>query len=211
MSMKIALTVLLTVVLAAQDSAQKKLVEETNLRQLLSVKRVYVDRLNGGQTAGQVRDMLFSSLLGSKLFALTENEERADAVLRGSAEDLVFTDTFQTSEGISARATLGAEPATKSNADSRDRSIGFSVGQNESSRILERKHEASAAVRLVNKDGDVIWSTTQESLGGKFRGASADVADKIARQLLADYERATKMAAQPTSGSAPPSAATSPR
>jgi len=37
----------------------------------------------------------------------------------------------------------------------------------------------------VNKDGDVIWSTTQESLGGRFRGASADVADKITRQLLA--------------------------
>jgi hypothetical protein len=44
----------------------------------------------------------------------------------------------------------------------------------------------------VNKDGDVIWSTTQESLGGKFRGASADVADKITRQLTADYERARR-------------------
>ncbi|HOL69926.1 MAG TPA: hypothetical protein PKW45_00665, partial [Bryobacteraceae bacterium] len=46
----------------------------------------------------------------------------------------------------------------------------------------------------VLKEGDVIWSTTQESLGGKFRGASADVADKITRQLRADYERAKKLA-----------------
>ena len=38
-----------------------------------------------------------------------------------------------------------------------------------------------AAVRLVNKEGDVIWATTQESLGAKFRGASMDVADKITR------------------------------
>jgi len=44
-------------------------------------------------------------------------------------------------------------------------------------------------VRLVNKDGDVIWSTTQESNGAKFRGASADVADKITRQLTADLDR----------------------
>jgi hypothetical protein len=46
-----------------------------------------------------------------------------------------------------------------------------------------------AAIRLVNKDGDVIWSTTQESNGAKFRGASADVADKITRQLTADVDR----------------------
>ena len=51
------------------------------------------------------------------------------------------------------------------------------------------RHEAIASVRLVNKDGDVIWSTTQESNGAKFRGASADVADKITKQLVVDYQR----------------------
>jgi hypothetical protein len=48
-------------------------------------------------------------------------------------------------------------------------------------------------VRLVSKDGDVIWSTTQESRGGKFRGSSSDVADKITRKLLEDYDRAKKL------------------
>ena len=62
-----------------------------------------------------------------------------------------------------------------------------------SANIKERKHEAVASVRLVNKDGDVIWSTTQESLGAKFKGSSADVADRITRQLVADYERARKL------------------
>ena len=62
--------------------------------------------------------------------------------------------------------------------------LRVTVGEQESTRIAERKHEATAAVRLVSKDGDVLWSTTQESLGAKFRGASADVADKITRQLL---------------------------
>ena len=51
-----------------------------------------------------------------------------------------------------------------------------------------------AAVRLVDADGDVIWSTTQESLGAKFKGASADVADKIVKQLLADIEKARRSA-----------------
>ena len=46
----------------------------------------------------------------------------------------------------------------------------------------------------MNKDGDVIWSTTQESLGAKFRGASADVADKITANLKDAFERARKLA-----------------
>ena len=50
-------------------------------------------------------------------------------------------------------------------------------------------HLPIATVRLVNKDGDVMWSTTQESNGAKFRGASADVAERITRQLVNDVER----------------------
>jgi hypothetical protein len=67
------------------------------------------------------------------------------------------------------------------------------VGEQESVHLAERKHEATASVRLVTKDGDVIWSTTQESRGAKFRGASADVADKIAKQLVSDCERARRL------------------
>ena len=70
--------------------------------------------------------------------------------------------------------------------------MGSGIGGSESTDVKERKHEALATVRLVNKDGDVMWSTTQESNGAKFRGASADVADKITRQLVADYERLRK-------------------
>jgi hypothetical protein len=42
----------------------------------------------------------------------------------------------------------------------------------------------------VNRDGDVIWSTIQESQGAKFRSAAADVAERIGRQLAADYAKA---------------------
>jgi hypothetical protein len=166
-------------------------VQEQTLMRLLEVRRVYVDRLAGGETAVQIRDMIISSLQAAGLFVITENEERADAFLRGSAEDLVFTDTFSSSESLSARATLGAGTDPDRTArDRRGRYAGVSVGEQESTRIAERKHEAVAAVRLVSRDGDVLWSTTQESLGAKFRGASADVADKITRQLVRDYERA---------------------
>jgi hypothetical protein len=169
-------------------------VEEIGLRQLLSITRVYVDRLTGGETAAQFRDILISSLDGSKLFILTENQDRADVVLRGAAEDLVFTDVHSASDSVNAHAnastgrTLGA---------SRGPSAGIGVGESESDHSTERRHEAIAAVRLVNKDGDVIWSTTQESLGAKFRGASADVADKITGRLKEDYDKARKLGKDP--------------
>ena len=165
-------------------------IEEIGMRQLVTVKRVYVDRLTGGETAAQMRDILISSLAGSELFILTENPDRADATLRGAAEDLVFTDVHTSSDGINAHANLSTGRYTSSQRAS---TAGVSVGENESDHSTERRHEAIAAVRLVNKDGDVIWSTTQESLGAKYRGASADVAEKITARLKEDFERGRKL------------------
>ncbi|HEY9139704.1 MAG TPA: hypothetical protein VIN93_02370 [Bryobacteraceae bacterium] len=165
-------------------------IEAGNLRQLLSVHRIYVDRLTGGDTAAQMRDIIISSLAGSKLFILTEKEERADAVLRGAAEDLVFTETHQSSDSINAHLNLSNR--TGAGNYGKGSAAGLGIGDNESDHSAERRHEAVAAVRLVNKDGDVIWSTTQESLGARFHGASADVAEKITSQLKEDFERAGK-------------------
>ena len=94
------------------------------------------------------------------------------------------------SSGSSTGTRVNGVTNNMSSRSSRRLSVG--VGDHESLNTRERKHEALAAVRLVNKDGDVIWSTTQESSGAKFRGASADVADKITRQLMADYQRFRK-------------------
>ncbi len=74
--------------------------QEDLSNQLLTIKRVYVDRLTGGDTAAQMRDLLISSLQGSKLFVVTENQDRADVFLRGAAEDLIYTDTFDSSDSL---------------------------------------------------------------------------------------------------------------
>lgn len=169
--------------------------EEDPAAQLLTVKRVYVDKLTGGETAAQMRDLLITALQNTKLFIVTENESRADAFLRGAAEDLIYTETFNSSDGVSiglrgsnGQSSSSGSGVTRASESTRD-SRGLSIGERESSDIKERKHEAIATVRLVNKDGDVIWSTTQESNGAKFRGASADVADRITRQLVSEYDR----------------------
>jgi len=171
------------------DTPQPTGVEAVGLRQLLTIRRVYVDRLTGGETAAQMRDILIGSMAGSELFILTETAERADVTLRGAAEDLVFTDVHTSNDSINARANIGSGKS----ANQRAVSAGVGIGESDSEHSSERRHEAIATVRLVNKDGDVIWSTTQESTGAKFRGASADVADKIVAKLKEDFERARKL------------------
>ncbi len=55
-------------------------------------------------------------------------------------------------------------------------------------------NDARASVRLVNSDGDIIWTTTQESKGAKYKGSNADVASKIVEQLMWDLTRSAPSA-----------------
>ena len=190
-------TLVLALLLAQGDSkirVQKVL--EAPAPDLASIKRVYVDKFGGGATADHLREMLISSLQNSRLFIITEEQENADAILKGSAEADTFKDVHITSEHANLRRS-GSQTSIMSTSghfqtrDQKSSASDTSGGDSESSHIEERKHEASAAVRLVLKNGDVVWSTTQESSGAKFRGASADVADKIARQLAVDWQKAT--------------------
>lgn len=194
---------ILAITLASLLAPSAAWAETDLLPQLLNVKRVYVDRLTGGETAAQMRDLIITSLQNSKLFVLTENAERADAFVRGAAEDLIYTDDFISSDSMDLRTSTSSSshessyrtsPTSESGGNGQSRSISQGGGEHESSNIKERKHEALATVRLVNKDGDVIWSTTQESNGAKFRGASADVAEKITHQLMTEYDKVRKVA-----------------
>jgi hypothetical protein len=157
---------------------------------LSEVRRIYVGELSGEQ-GKQLRDLIIASLDATKLFVLTENRDRADAILKGAADDHAFTDSYDGSDGISVRENGGKYGGGITSKGSGGYQ-GLGISDAESQHIKERKHEAYAAVRLCNKDGDVLWSTTQESLGAKFRGASADVAAKVARQLTLDVERARR-------------------
>jgi hypothetical protein len=174
--------------------------EQQAAEQLSKVRRIYIDVLTGGDSALQLRDLLMTSLHKCKLFIVTEDEDKADAVLKGAGDDDVFTDTFQSSDGITAHTQMGmgsSEGLRNYSSSSSNHSGALSIGENESRRTEERKHEAIATVRLVSKDGDVIWSATAESLGAKFLGASADVADKIAKRLAVDYKAAKQLAGGP--------------
>ncbi|MBV8069138.1 MAG: hypothetical protein JO270_04485 [Acidobacteriaceae bacterium] len=165
---------------------------DSGINGLLDVKRIYVAQLVGGAEAQVLRELIIAGIDGTKLFILTDNPERADAVLKGAADDKAFTESIDVDNNANTRQN---SRYGSSGAFLKGSSLpGSSVGDNESLHTKERKHEAYATVRLCSKDGDVLWSTTQESAGAKFRGAGADVAAKIARQLTLDFDKARKLA-----------------
>ena len=154
------------------------------------VKRIYVEPLDGGTAGKGFRDLIIAGLNSTRLFVLTDNPDRADAVLKGSAEDHDFEDTLDTSSNVSTHAAGAKYSGSKSALSlGGGASANSGASESESHHVRERKHEAYASVRLCNRDGDVLWSTTQESNGAKFRSASSDVAAKVARQLQLDLER----------------------
>src|SRR5712692_4345231 len=106
--MRYLLLILLASLAAAQDAPapdpepplSSEQIEQEHLRQLLALRRVFVDKLSGGESAGPIRDMIIAALQQSRLFIVTEDEEKADGYLRGSAEDLVFTEVRASREGL---------------------------------------------------------------------------------------------------------------
>src|SRR3954470_16663349 len=82
--------------------------EATGLKQLLGVRRLFVDRLTGGESAAQMRDILMSSVEEAALLVITGNKDRAGVSLKGAAEDMVFSESHGSSEGVTARANAGA-------------------------------------------------------------------------------------------------------
>lgn len=166
---------------------------------LATVHRIFVEQLGGGQNSDQMRDMIIAAIQGTGLFVITENQDRAEAIVKGSADEHVFTEEHNINDSIGVHADTSSGSSSgniMAGSASSHRSLGAGVTNNESSRIQERRHEASASIRIVNADGDVIWSTTQESAGGKFKGAMADVADRITRKLVSDVRQARAELAQ---------------
>ena len=164
---------------------------------LADVRRIYVDQLGGCKTSDQFRDMLIAPIQSSGLFVITENAERADATLKGSGDALIFTEEHNSNDsiGIHANAGSGSSSRALNSGVSSNQTMGLGVTNDESVRMQERRHEATGSIRLVGKDGDVIWTTTEESGGGKFRSAMADVADKIVRKLADETRRVRELAA----------------
>jgi curli biogenesis system outer membrane secretion channel CsgG len=155
-------------------------------QKLLTLRRLYVEPL-GDDTAGkQLQSMVITSLTESKRFIVTENKEKADAVLKGAAVEKTSQELHAYSDSTVAGHAGGAFSGGTGGIG------GAAAGISDSSASTETINDARIAVRLVDRDGDVIWSTTQESKGAKYKGATADVAEKVVKQLLRDLDLAER-------------------
>jgi hypothetical protein len=166
---------------------------------LLTAKRVYLDSFGEDPINKALQAMVLDALRASKRFIVTENKEKADLVLKGAALEKTTqeahalgsaTSVAGAAGGGSASVTGFSGPAGGSLLGSS--SGGFvtrQLGVVDSQSSVETLNDARIAVRLVSNDGDVVWSTTQESKGAKYKGAMADAADKVVRQLLRDLEK----------------------
>jgi hypothetical protein len=166
---------------------------------LLSVTRIYVDEFGNDPTAKQIQAMVVNSISESKKFIITENKEKADAILKGTALEKTSQEFHSLNDSAGVASSHGGHHGsingsfTNGNGSISGHSDGYHVGSavaaDDSTASTETIDDARVAVRLVASDGDVIWSTTQESHGAKYKGASADVADKVTKGLLSDLEK----------------------
>jgi hypothetical protein len=175
---------------------------------LLKVTRIYVDDFGSDPAAKQIQAMLASSISASKRFIVTENKDKADAVLKGFALEKTTQEFHSLGDSAAVAQTHGAHHGEVSGSvvngtgsisgSSTGFITGSAVAADDSTASSQAVNDARVAVRLVAADGDVIWSTTQESRGAKYKGASADIADKVVKKLIADLERLAASTPPPT-------------
>lgn len=172
---------------------------ETDPTALLKVKRIYVESFGDDVISKELQAMIVTSLVATKRFKVTENRERADAILKGVALEKTSQELHAYGESTAVGGASGSSHGEISGSavngsgtisgSSHGGFVASHMGTSDSSMNTETINEARVAIRLVNPDGDVIWTSTQESKGAKYKGASADVADKCVKQLLRDVEK----------------------
>jgi curli biogenesis system outer membrane secretion channel CsgG len=180
---------------------------ETDPAALLKVKRIYVESFGDDAISKELQSMIVSSLVATKRFKVTENRERADAFLKGSALEKTSQEVHAYGESTavggasgSSQGAISGSVVNGTGAISGSSSGGFAAhhaATSDSSLNTETINEARVAIRLVDADGDVIWTSTQESKGAKYKGSSADAADKCVKQLLRDVEKLERAATAP--------------
>ena len=137
---------------------------------LSQIKRVCVQNFGSDVLGQQVQEIVIAKLFESKQFSLTEDCSRADYVLKGSVTERTSQLPRSESEGFSAGSGSAHESLSSS----------------------ETKTQAVVTLRIVDKEGEIIWATIQESPIGKSKGAVTLAAEQAVRKLLRDKERAEK-------------------
>jgi len=198
----VLLTALLFVNSAA--SAQEKPKEAPSAEpganpRLLQVKRVCVQNFGDDALGVQAREMIIAKLYESKRFSLTENCDKAEFVLKGAVTERNDRAFRQESEGVGFGVSASGADSSGSGAGRTGTSASASArgDARETLASSENKQHAAVTMRLVDKDGEILWAASLESTGGKTKGAIGDAAERAVRKFLRDLERAEKQSTSP--------------
>ena len=166
---------------------------------LLQVKRVCVQNFGDDALGAQAREMVIARLFESKRFSLTENCAKAEFILKGAVTERNDRAFRQESEGVGFGVSGAASDSSGAGINRTGTSASASArgDARETLASSENKQHAVVTMRLVDKDGEILWATSLESAGGKTKGAIGDAAERAARKLLRDLERAEKQRTPP--------------
>src|SRR5579859_3434939 len=180
---------------APQKDPDAKIDQEL-AQKLVRTKRIFVESFGDDPLSKQLHAMVVDSLNQTHRFIVTENKDKADAILKGNAVEKTTQEAHAIGEGTSVGGAGGSSSSSIKGTSAGDiqgsSSSAFGALETataDSQATTITVNDARIAVRLVASDGDVIWSTTQESKGAKYKGASADAADKVVKRLMSDLER----------------------
>jgi hypothetical protein len=125
---------------------------------LKDVKAIYVDSFGNAEGANMIREKVINRLAKSQSVSVVLDIGKADAILTGIGE---------VSKGYRESANVGAYGGTAG---------GGTI------------YDATAAIRLITKDKQILWADEARPSGLFTRGASSgvtsSVADKIVKSLL---------------------------
>lgn len=166
---------------------------------LARIRRIFVESFGEDPISKEMQAMVIGSLSESHRFIITEKREKADAVLKATALEKTSQELHAIGEGTAVGGAAGSHSSSLngsfvdgSGSVSGSSSGGFvarSAAITDSQASTETINDARVAARLVDSDGDVVWATTKESHGAKYKGASADAADQVVKQLLHDLDK----------------------
>lgn len=176
----------------AQDEAETELDTST---ELASIKRICVEKFAGLEPqADQAREMAIASLFGTKKFRVTENCEKAEAILRGSVTGSSEQRVRVEGDSVEFGRAVGYSSASVGGG-SGSGSAGFGAAKGADAETLassETISQASITLRIVDPDGEILWAHTEEAKAGKVKGPVAFAIDRAIDQLLRDIEKAKK-------------------
>jgi len=160
-------------------------------RGLLAIKRLCVEKFAGEEPqAEQAREMAIASLFATKRFALTENCEKADAVLKGAVAEAKEQRVRAEGEGMEFGTAAGAASVSGSSGSA---AVGAARGASSETLVSsETLTQASVTLRIVDKDGDILWAHTEENKGAKTKTPIGFSLGRAVKALLREIERGEK-------------------